>query len=261
MTSRNLEATLQPGMAFGVDPSRSEAYSLRQARYHEIGNFLAERGRVAAAAGQVLKVLDIGAGPGLTLRHLETHDGAEAIELYGADIKAFDRLYRPEVWKEYWVGDLMEGLPMIPSEMFDIVLCEQVLEHLSEQRVAMATIARVLKPGGTAMVGVPIFPSGVNRLRDLICPVIDWIRPPSKPRGHVQSFSKRSFVAEFVRNSGLKLEEVHGFRIISGGILKPLENHAWWYRLNHRIGKIVPGLCTEIQVIARKPAGSSHVPA
>ena len=139
MNSRNPGAAPQPGMAFGVDPSRSERYSLRQARYHEIGNFLAERGRAAAATGQVLKVLDIGAGPGLTLRHLEMQAGAEAIELYGADIKAFERLYRPEVWKHYWVGDLMAGLPMIPSEMFDIVLCEQVLEHLSEQKVAMAT--------------------------------------------------------------------------------------------------------------------------
>lgn len=254
MNSRNLEATPQSGLAFGVDPSRSEKYSLRQARYHEIGIFLAEQGRAAAAVGKVLKVLDIGAGPGLTLRHLEMHDGAEAIELYGADIRAFDKLYRPAVWKEYWVGDLMEGLPMIPTEMFDIVLCEQVLEHLPEQKVAMATIARVLKLGGTAMVGVPIFPPGINKLRELICPAIDRVCPPTKPRGHVQSFSLRSFVAEFLRYSGLTMQEVHGFRIISGGILKPLENHKWWYSLNHHIGRIVPGLCTEIQVIARKAA-------
>ncbi len=252
--SMNVTASpLKAGMAFGVDPSRRERYSLRQARYFEIGTDLAKRGREAIQAGQRLQVLDIGAGQGLTLRHLEVHDGAEGIELSGVDVERYENLYRPEAWKNFWVADLMAGLPPVPSEAYDIVICEQVFEHLTELELAMSTINRVLKPGGVAICGVPIFPYGVDALRKVIVPVIDRLNPPKKPRGHVQSFSKYSFLKLFRQHTGLAVEECRGFRIVSGGPLKALENQEWWYRLNRSIGKVVPSLCTEIQVVATKP--------
>ncbi len=245
---------LQPGLAFGVDPCRHERYSLRQARYAEIGLDLAKRGRAALQAGRRLQVLDIGAGQGLTLRHLEVHDGAAGIELSGADLERYDNLYRAEEWKNFWVADLMAGLPPVPSEAFDIVICEQVFEHLPQLELAMSTINRVLKPGGVAICGVPIFPYGVDTLRKMIVPVLDRLNPPPQPRGHVQSFSKHSFIKLFRQHTGLDVEECRGFRIVSGGpLLRPLENMKWWYQLNRRIGQVVPGLCTEIQVVATKP--------
>ncbi len=240
-------------MAFGVDPSRRERFSLRQARYDAIGEELAQRGRAALQAGKRLQVLDIGAGQGLTLRHIEARDGAAGIELSGVDIVRYDNLYRPEAWKDFWVSDLMAGLPPVPSEAYDIVICEQIFEHLSELQLGMATLSRVLRPGGIAIVGVPIFPSGVNSLRELIVPWIDWVKQPTAPRGHVQSFSKRSFLNLLGQHSGLTIEKCYGFRIVSGGVLRPLENHEWWYRLNRRLGRAVPSLCTEIQVVASKP--------
>jgi len=39
---------------------------------------------------------------------------------------------------------------------FDIILCSHVLEHVPEDRQAMHELFRVLKPGGWAMIQVPI---------------------------------------------------------------------------------------------------------
>jgi SAM-dependent methyltransferase len=52
------------------------------------------------------------------------------------------------------VVDLAGPLPF-PDAGFDTVLCTQVLEHVDNVEVAMAEIARVLRPGGHALVTVP----------------------------------------------------------------------------------------------------------
>jgi SAM-dependent methyltransferase len=43
----------------------------------------------------------------------------------------------------------------IADDTFDVVLCLEVLEHLSTPAAAASEIARVLRPGGTAIISVP----------------------------------------------------------------------------------------------------------
>ena len=43
-----------------------------------------------------------------------------------------------------------------PDASFDAVLCSHVLEHVGDDRAAMAEIARVLRPAGWALVLVPL---------------------------------------------------------------------------------------------------------
>lgn len=52
------------------------------------------------------------------------------------------------------VVDLTEPLPFEDAS-FDTILCTQVLEHVQNAEHAMAEIARVLRPGGTALITVP----------------------------------------------------------------------------------------------------------
>lgn len=50
-------------------------------------------------------------------------------------------------------GDICD-LPF-PANSFDAILCNHVLEHVMEDRRAMAELRRVLRPGGWAMLQVP----------------------------------------------------------------------------------------------------------
>ena len=45
-----------------------------------------------------------------------------------------------------------------PSAVFDVILCSHVLEHVPDDAAAMSEIHRVLKPGGVALIMVPVRP-------------------------------------------------------------------------------------------------------
>ncbi|GJL93665.1 MAG: hypothetical protein DHS20C05_00700 [Hyphococcus sp.] len=254
----SLPATKPPvvknGKAFGVDPKRAQAYSLRQARYYEIvlevmarypEYFSGER------PAQKLKLLDIGVQNGVTKMYLDLIDKG-AIEYHGADLALSDQLENPEDWTLY-IGDFQKGYPEIPDNHFDIVICEQVVEHLPNYEKALAAIERVAKPGGLIVIGVPIFPDGLHLVRRYVVPVADKILKTKKVRGHVQAFSKRHFLSELRRCTDLEVLKTRGFRVISGGVLRPLENNERYWAMNRAIGQMAPGLCIEIQVVATKP--------
>ena len=48
-----------------------------------------------------------------------------------------------------------------PNNTFDLVVCNHVLEHITNDHDAIAELYRVLKPGGVAVLQVPV--SAVNR--------------------------------------------------------------------------------------------------
>lgn len=47
-----------------------------------------------------------------------------------------------------------------PDASFDAIYCSHVLEHVADDRKAMREMFRVLKPGGWALIMVPISPAG-----------------------------------------------------------------------------------------------------
>ena len=50
------------------------------------------------------------------------------------------------------------------DEQFDVIICAHVLEHIPDDRKAMGELARVLRPGGAALLQVPYADDG--RLTD-----------------------------------------------------------------------------------------------
>lgn len=95
------------------------------------------------------------------------------------------------------------------SGQFDIILCSHVLEHIPDDRKAMAELYRVLKPGGFAIIMVPI---ALNLDDDFENPECTTEADRWKYFGqndHVRMYSKRGFVN--------KLEKT-GFRIKQLGV-------------------------------------------
>ncbi len=59
----------------------------------------------------------------------------------------------------------IQALPF-PDESFDLILCNHVLEHIPDDRLAMRELYRVLAPGGTAILLVPIDENRADTLED-----------------------------------------------------------------------------------------------
>lgn len=101
------------------------------------------------------QVLDCGCGYGFTLRMLAELTEADLVGLdFDADRVAQverDLARFPNV--SVVQGDA-QNLPF-PDASFDHVVCSEVLEHLPDDAAAVREIARVLKPGGTAVFTVP----------------------------------------------------------------------------------------------------------
>lgn len=57
-----------------------------------------------------------------------------------------------------------------PDDSFDVILCSHVLEHVPDDRRAMRELFRILKPGGFAILQVPLSLSNAETLED---PAVD----------------------------------------------------------------------------------------
>lgn len=243
--------------AYGVEPRRRAPYELRQSRYHALGGDIAAEVRRLQAEhrGRRVRLLDVGVFDGVSRRYIEAHPEAGAIDFEAVDIYPFGReyVYKHTDWKHHDIN-LLEGLPGVESDAYDIVICEQVLEHLDVVDRAIADLIRVLKPGGLLVVGVPIFADGAHLLRRHLVPALDRVFQPNRLRGHVQAWSLRTFMQEWKRHPEFRIHQRRGFRVVSGGILRPLEFTKSWWRFNRALGAAVPGLCVEIQVLGRKQA-------
>lgn len=243
----------KPGRAYGVDPHRRERYSLRQARYDASAADIEDWAAAAVRAGRKLRVLDVACGPGLLLRHLEARPHFAEMIVSGTDLKEHPHLYRRDLYREFFVGDVMGGYPEVSTGAYDVVVCEQLLEHLPMLDAAIRMLERVLAPGGRLIVGVPIFIPPLAAARRHLVPTLDRVFQPDRARDHVQAFSLASFLREMRRHAKLHFIKARGFRVISGGVLRSLENQRWWWKLNRRLGELIPSACVEVQAIFEKP--------
>jgi SAM-dependent methyltransferase len=99
----------------------------------------------------------------------------------------------------------VEEMPF-PDGYFDVVLCNHVLEHVGDDRRAMREIARVLRPGGWAMLQVPIDKALERTYED---PSIT--SPAERMRHFGQSDHLRKHGRDYpdrLREAGFRVEEV-----------------------------------------------------
>lgn len=85
--------------------------------------------------------------------------------LHVAPERRLGRLIERETHLDYLSVDLDASCAMVeadvtnlqyPDDHFDTIICNHVLEHVANDRKAMAEIYRVLRPGGLAILQVPV---------------------------------------------------------------------------------------------------------
>ena len=95
------------------------------------------------------RVLDVGCGVGTYVRRLRELSG----EVAGIDI-SLDRLKTGAASAPNLLAAVGEHLPFAPS-VFDIILLNEVIEHVEDDRRTLEECLRVLRPGGHIVIFAP----------------------------------------------------------------------------------------------------------
>lgn len=179
------------------------------------------RRHAGAASAEPLRVLDLGLGSGADLENIRTALAGRKLKLMGVD--SYEPNLRAARERDVEVASLnleREPLPFATASL-DMVVANQVLEHTKEIFWIVSEAARVLKPGGAFLVGVPNLASLHGRVMlalGMQPSPIDVLGP------HVRGFARGGFKAFIEEGGFFEVAEVRGsnFYPFPGWLARPL---------------------------------------
>lgn len=177
-------------------------------------------GRLSLRPGD--RVLDIGCGSG---RHTAAAYQCPNIDVFGADLnlddvqQARNRLLFHDHCGEHGGGSWLlsvSNINCLPFEdaSFDLVICSEVLEHISDDKPAVTEIIRVLKPNSPLVVSVPrYFP-------ERICWALSATYHQTA-NGHIRIYRKQQLI---------RLLEAQGVVYQSSHFAHSIHSPYWWLK-------------------------------
>lgn len=141
-----------------------------------------------------VRVLDVGCGFGETLGY----HAARECDVYGVEADENIRRVAEKFGFKVHVGLFDDS--MYEVNFFDYVTMDQVLEHVTDPLSTLRGVARILKPGGTAILSLPNAQGWGARIFGRRW--INWHAPY-----HIQFFSRRSLLLA-AEQAGLVVAEV-----------------------------------------------------
>jgi 2-polyprenyl-3-methyl-5-hydroxy-6-metoxy-1,4-benzoquinol methylase len=181
-----------------LETKASDAFFEQTPRYKDIADLV--------IALRPRRLLDVGCGSGYLARLLKARE--PGLVVHGVDF-AMAAVVRARAYTDQvWLADLdKSGLPC-RSQRYDTVTCVEVLEHLYDPDHALREIARVIAPGGHAVVTVPNLAYWRYRL-DLLRVRVP---PPAADQRHLHQFD-RELLSESLARASLRLVKMTGHRL------------------------------------------------
>lgn len=186
------------------------------------------------------RLLDIGSREG----YLKYFCDNGKIDFHGIEINPRRREVCERLGYQMSSFDIERHIFPFETNSFDIVVASHVLEHLYQPEDTMKEILRVLRPGGIAIIGVPMhscFIASILKLKEKIRPAALY--------DHHQFFCMKT-LKKFFQN--YEVIDIRGFRLISSRKRFGWEDNFSFYTWNTWFGKKYPSLTAEVNVVIRK---------
>jgi 2-polyprenyl-3-methyl-5-hydroxy-6-metoxy-1,4-benzoquinol methylase len=244
------------------DPAIAHWYSddqfAAQLRTPQQAAVIRNRWRIIAVAlaglradGEV-RVLDAGCGDGVNLLGLREALGghvprARLVALDATALRA-ERARRLALADAVLLGSVT-ALPL-HADAFDAVLCNHVIEHVGEPGAAMRELARVLRPGGVMIVGVPNEGCALAWLRNHVLQ-----RSILRTTDHVNFYTERT-LRHLLASAGLRVQRVftEGFFLPHLRLLAPARANALGRALLEAGRTVFPSQAAGLIAVAVRPS-------
>lgn len=170
-------------------------YSVHYSWYKKrrvIGEFF--RRAVRGCGRDGLRVLDVGCGDGFDLfMLLRLPDGKHCVRFTGVDLDAGNIAYcraraefEGDPRMEFAIRDVLAD-PLGPGQRFDIVICSEAVEHMTDPDRAIAGLAGLLPAGGWLILTTPNGSSYSGRIKR----ALRWVPSDEAEGGHTGHISVR----------------------------------------------------------------------
>lgn len=215
-----------------------------------------------------LSLLDLGSGAGYYSLQLgaRNHLNVVAVDHNLTALKLFES-QSSSVMKMSAIRSKVEAVP-VSSNTFDYGICNHVLEHVTDDKLVLDELFRLLKRGGHAVVGVPLdlgfIPKMAVKLRRFLFPfsrevTLEGVRPGELQEELVGEYSHvrfydREAVRQRLRRVGFNLRSETGISIkIPGGYGRFLRKIPGWMLLTDPINTVLPSLSASLLMEVEKP--------
>jgi SAM-dependent methyltransferase len=188
--------------------------------------------------------LDLGCGDGANLVWLS----GLLKPLYGSDYNVL-RLTRARVAcpdARLFLGDVTDYSAV--DDAFDVILINHVLEHIPDDMRALGEVRRILRPGGTLVLGVPNEGAAFWQLAYRLQP------RTLETSDHCHFYTALS-IGEKCEAAGLRVTAVHpmGWGLPHWSLDAYLRGYQWVDDLLERVGRrLLPSQATSLYLIASK---------
>ena len=202
------------------------------------------------SSSEPIRILDSGCGDGINLFGLGkiVREKGWHARIFGVDYNPL-RIERASVFSD--IAEIRQSsLDALPYHdgCFDVVLCNQVLEHIQQDKKVVLELKRVLRSGGILIVGVPNEGCFLGRFRNHVVQ-----RSILQTTDHVNFYTKES-ISNLISEAGFSISKIErsGFFFPHSVLHYFLAYTKLGRWLLNTVGKAWKSQCAELIVIAVK---------
>jgi len=166
------------------------------------------------------RALEVGPGSGVYIPVLKSLcDSVTVTDCERAYLSAIERRYSSDPSVRIAIDDITRT--KLPDETFDLILCTEVIEHISDSAAAIKNLYRLMKKSGVLVLSTPQRYSTLEiTARLALSPALIWLtrmlyREPVLELGHINLMTEKTLRGQ-IKAAGLHIVDHH-----KGGLYLP----------------------------------------
>lgn len=151
-------------------------------------------------------ILEIGAGAGDTLLYAKEHGYAKNI--YGVELCSIpNSAQHSDLFSSFIIGNIETLNLPFENEMFDVIICGDVLEHLVDPYTTLENLKKYLKPNGVIIASIPNIREWKTMKKIFFQGDFHYQDSGILDRTHLRFFTKKNII-ELFENQGFNILKI-----------------------------------------------------